>query len=585
MLGRLLDRRSLQFIAYFLQAYPSRTALMIGLLVVAGLAEGVGLATLLPLVELASEGGGAEGSALTRTVVGHLARLGLPATLPVLLGLIVVAIAVKGLFLWLAMKQVGYTIAQIATDLRLRLIRALTEAQWAHFISQPAGFFANAISTEAHRASAAYREACSLLAGIIQSLIYLTVIVLLSWRAALLMLVFGIVVATALRRFVRMARAAGNQQTSLMKSLVARLTQLIPGLKPIKAMAREQHILPLLEREAQGFHRAQERMILAIEAVHSFREPIIVGVIAAGLYVVVTFMDVGFSAVLVLAVVFYRTMTTFGNLQSQYQRMTVGESALWSLRETVEGVENARELSFGRTPPQTLEFGMRFENLSFRYSEHTDWILRDVTIVFPARQLTVLTGPSGAGKTTIVDLLIGLLRPSRGTVYVDKTALSELDVRLWRRQIGYVPQEVLLFHDSILENVTLGDPSISKKEVRDALERAGAWDFVSRLPRGLDQPAGERGTKLSGGQRQRISIARALVHKPTLLILDEPTTALDPETERAICSTLKRLTSGLSIVAISHQEAFRSIADVVYMISEGTAIRLEPQATKASPLL
>jgi ATP-binding cassette subfamily C protein len=135
--------------------------------------------------------------------------------------------------------------------------------------------------------------------------------------------------------------------------------------------------------------------------------------------------------------------------------------------------------------------------------------------------------------------------------------------------IGYVPQEIFLFHETVFQNISLGDKTITDKDVEGALLAAGALDFVSKLPSGMHTIIGERGAKLSGGQRQRIAIARALVHKPKLLILDEATTALDPRTEAEICDTLQQLCGQTTIIAISHQPAIAEVADVVYKIKNG----------------
>ena len=141
--------------------------------------------------------------------------------------------------------------------------------------------------------------------------------------------------------------------------------------------------------------------------------------------------------------------------------------------------------------------------------------------------------------------------------------------------IGYVPQETFLFHDTVMANVTLGEPGIARADVETALRRAEAWAFVAALPDGMDTVVGERGARLSGGQRQRVAIARALVRDPALLILDEATTALDPETEAGIVATVRRLTGRLTVLSISHQPAMQDAASVVYQLDEGAAVRLE----------
>ena len=171
---------------------------------------------------------------------------------------------------------------------------------------------------------------------------------------------------------------------------------------------------------------------------------------------------------------------------------------------------------------------------------------------------------------------MALSLPDDGVVRVDGVPLETIDVGAWRRMIGYVPQEIVLLHDSVRVNVTFGDRGIPDEEVERALRAAGVWEVVQAMPGGLDASVGERGSKLSGGERARIGLARALAGHPRLLILDEATAALDPETEAKVLETLRDLRGEVTILAISHQPALREVADRVYRIEAGRAERLEP---------
>jgi ATP-binding cassette subfamily C protein len=253
----------------------------------------------------------------------------------------------------------------------------------------------------------------------------------------------------------------------------------------------------------------------------------------------------------------------------------VCESAYWSLRGTIDEAVAQKESSAGSAPPR-LERAIRFEDVHFDYDDRP--VLRGLSLEIPVGSFTTLIGHSGAGKTTIVDLLIGLLRPNDGRILVDDVPLATVDVVAWRHALGYVPQENLLLHDSVLLNVTLGDPALGPADVERALRAAGAWDFVARLPEGIESSVGERGSLLSGGQRQRILIARALVRRPQLLILDEATSALDPTTAAALAETLRALRGEVTILAISHQPDLVGAADRVYQLEKGRAIE-----TSAAP--
>jgi ATP-binding cassette subfamily C protein len=253
-------------------------------------------------------------------------------------------------------------------------------------------------------------------------------------------------------------------------------------------------------------------------------------------------------------------------IQQRYASMVIGEAAFWSLMDLIERSEAAEERRSGDLPAPPLQDSLVLQNLSFSYGETE--VLRNVELQVPAGSFVAMEGMSGAGKTTLVDLIIGLYRPTDGKVLVDGVDLQDVDIRAWRSQIGYVPQDLLLFHDSILQNVRLGNESITREAVQAALESAGAWEFVKALPDGMDWTVGERGSMLSGGQRQRIAIARALVEEPSLLILDEATTALDPKTEAGICAALAGLKGRVTVLAISHQSAMQEVADLVLRVEE-----------------
>ncbi|MFB8830995.1 ATP-binding cassette domain-containing protein [Azotobacter sp. CWF10] len=252
--------------------------------------------------------------------------------------------------------------------------------------------------------------------------------------------------------------------------------------------------------------------------------------------------------------------------------MAAQESAYWALREAIDTALADAEPGGGKRVP-SLQDEIVFERVSFGYGERP--ILDAVDLTIPVGTFTSLVGPSGAGKTTLLDLLCVLLTPQSGRIRIDGVPLGELDRRRWRRLIGYVPQETLLLHDSILANVTLGDPALTAADAERALRQAGAWEFVERTAHGLQTIVGERGGKLSGGQRQRIVIARALAHRPRLLILDEATSALDPEAEEAICRTMKQLTPEITVIAVSHRPALINVADQVWRLQEGRLVRIK----------
>jgi ATP-binding cassette subfamily C protein len=408
---------------------------------------------------------------------------------------------------------------------------------------------------------------------ICEALVYTVVALLISWKATLVALAVGLIIAYLLKRLIRKAWRAGTRQTELLKSLIAHLTDTLISIKPLKAMARESRADALLAKNTNRLNRALQKQVLSKEGLKAVQEPLFVAFLAIGLYVVSAFLRFPLATVMVLVFLLSRIVKRVNKIQQEYQEMVVLESAYWSLKDTIREAEGAREPDLGSEDP-SLDHAIRLDRVSFAYGE--EWVLRDASLSFPSGLLTAIVGSSGIGKTTIADLLIGLIRPQQGEVLIDDLPLAKVDLKKWRKMIGYVPQETLLLHDSVLVNVTLGDPDLSVADAERALRAAEAWEFVAEMGQGIYSTVGERGSMLSGGQRQRIAIARALVHRPKLLILDEPTSALDPESEAAICETLGQLRGGgITILAISHQPTIMNVADRAYQLQDGKAFLVQ----------
>lgn len=577
----------MRLILTFARMYPRQSLITLGCLLLAAVAEGLGLSTLLPLLGLATtHPGGAEGalskgsSPLSQTIGNVLTSLGLELTIGTLLVVIVVAMFLKAGLVLVAQKRVGYTVAKVATDLRLALLRAVLSARWGYYVRQPVGGFANAFATEANRASHGYLHGATIVAQVLETCLYMGIAATVSWQVTLSAAAVGLGIVGGLGGLVRMTRRAGKRQTSLLKTLLARLTDVLYAVKPLKAMAREGLIGHLLEKETRQLNRALRRDVFSKEALKATQEPLVVAALAGGLYVALTYWALPLNSLILMALLFGRALSSLNKVQKQYQQMAACDSAFWSLRETIARAEAEREeLSTGSRP--SLQREISLQEVTLAYGEHV--VLRNVSLHIPVGQITAIIGPSGAGKTSIADVIVGLVRPQSGDAWLDDVPLQNIDIRAWRRAVGYMPQDTFLLHESIFVNITLGDKTLTEADVEAALRAAEAWDFIAPLPQGMHTPVGERGARFSGGQRQRIAIARALIHKPQLLILDEATAALDPLSEAAICETVRKLRGAMTILVISHQPALLKVADHVYRLenSNVTAVERQPQDLSA----
>jgi ABC-type multidrug transport system fused ATPase/permease subunit len=225
--------------------------------------------------------------------------------------------------------------------------------------------------------------------------------------------------------------------------------------------------------------------------------------------------------------------------------------------------------------PLTLETALELSNVSFAYAQAERPTLRGVDLVIPARTTVGIVGGTGAGKTTLVDLILGLLTPDAGVIRVDGRPVTPENLRAWQKTLGYVPQTIYLTDDTIAANIAFGVPKdeIDMAAVERAARVAALHDFVlSDLPLGYETFVGERGVRLSGGQRQRIGIARALYRDPTLLILDEATSALDNITERVVMEAVQRIRSDKTIILIAHRLSTVKSCDTIFLMDRGSLL-------------
>ena len=564
----------LQILEMFFRAKNTNPWTVLICLLFAGVAGGIGLASLLPLLTVAMDIGKENPSFVSQAVTDGLSFIGLRPELPQLLSLVVLAVAVKSLLNFVAMRHAGYASVTVAMGFRTDIIKQLMNVQWRYFTEQPLGRLANTVSLDAYRSGQTYVMAASLVSNAIQMLIYITLAFVVSWKLALIALMIGGSIGLSLHFLVQMARKAGFRETQYTRELLTFLTDALNSMKPLKAMSRQAHFSELFDKKIRAVSKALRRQVVSREARRSAEEILTVLCLGMTFYILIEVSSYQISEVLVMGVLLYQTTRNIGKIQDSFQKAVVLESPFRSVQDLISQTREANEKVTGHQIP-TLDKGCRFESVNFSFKNNA--VLTDVSMEIPAGQITVLSGPSGGGKTTISDLLVGLYTPDQGRIFVDDLSLENLDLHAWRRMIGYVPQELILFHDTIFANVTLGARQVDDADVRSALELAEAWEFVSTLEKGMMSEVGEKGAKLSGGQRQRIALARALVTKPKLLVLDEVTSALDPETERDICSGIRRLSDGITILAITHRPAFLEIADKIYKVENG---QVEDKATK-----
>jgi ATP-binding cassette subfamily C protein len=561
-----------------LRLAPRRTAGILVLLVAVGLTEGVGVLLLVPLLGLVGldVGAGALGG-LERAVAALFGTLGLEITL---VGVLVTYALVVGLRLVLARwRDVATARLQAETTARLQtdLFSTLVRTRWSELSNMRGPSFVHALTQEAARIGWALHELMLLASQIALTTVYGLLALHLAPSVVLLAFACGCTLVLALRGMHRRTKEAGEGISREASAFQGVVNEFLGGAKTIRAHGRGDSTSQTFADLARRLSALQVDVQKSSADARAVFEMGVVLLLCAVVYVSLELLATPTATLLLVLFLFARMLRLVGSIQ-QYAQSLISNLPAWATlgqlqaaceaaREDVSVAEEARS----HEAPVTLEHDLRLEGVSFRYPGGKA-ALSGVDIAIPAGQTTALVGPSGGGKTTVADLAAGLLEPEAGRVLIDGRPLDAALRCTWRDSIGYVTQEPFLFRDTIAANLRWARPDANPDELREALELADAWEFVSALPEGLDTRLGDRGQTLSGGQRQRLSLARSLLRKPALLLLDEATSNLDAESERRILAAIDALHGRTTILIVAHRLSTARGADTIHVLEAGRVV-------------
>jgi ATP-binding cassette subfamily C protein len=561
----------------FYRDYRLRVLAVVGLQVIAAFADNIGILALFPVIQSLVSGSGSSGW-IGQFLESIVTTLGLPADIRGYLLLVSAAIVIRAATSYITQRFANHLVLDVINSIRSKLLRALVALRWPRFAQIKSGDVVGLQVTEIERFRPGLSAVLGVMTASVQALIYLAASLLVSVQLTLLALVLGALKVGILRPIRRGTIRLGAAYSTNIRAMTVSLLEGLHSIKPIRAMGADGSLQVRLSQDVKQNYKAVDdlhRNSVLFTVTDDFLTSAILVVV---LFVCAVLLSVDLAQLAVIGLLMGRILVQVGQIQKGQQTINLTASVAEAIHTTLDDYRRDAEPRQGAREIR-LRRELRFENVSLGYDGRAVITVADLSIA--AGALCAFAGASGGGKTTLVDAVLGLVTPTSGRVLVDGVDLADADLFAWRRHIGYVPQELVLFNDSVRANIVFGRDGLTDDDVRRALKDAEALDFVEAMPQGLDTPVGERGTALSGGQRQRLALARALVHSPDLLVLDEATTALDPATEAEICRTLRRLAGQRTILAISHQPRIAEIADLVIEVADGSARIVSAEPAKA----
>jgi ABC-type multidrug transport system fused ATPase/permease subunit len=437
--------------------------------------------------------------------------------------------------------------------------------------STPVGDLVNVMTIEINKAISGIMVPMSLIAYLTTLFTYIVLLALLSLEMTLLSVVVLLIASGIVNIWIKVSKNIGRKlvgaNTTMSEFLVGRLQS--PRLVRLSgteaAEKKEFHQLTRVQRKYSVFGA------ILLAKTNVVMEPIVIGSSLILLYISYTALNLQIEIIGIYLVILLRLLPTVKGVLSMWQKVQSNLGSIEVIEDRLKTMQDFIELDTGQVLLYQLKKSINISNVYYRYQANEPDVLKNIKIKFKAGEMVALVGPSGSGKSTLIDLLPRLREPSKGVIKIDGIDVQSYTLKTLRNAMAYVPQSPQIFNGKVKDHILYGKVDASKEEVKEAAQLAGAKDFINQLPQGFDTVLGEDAVRLSGGQRQRLDLARALVSKSSILILDEPTSNLDAESEEKFNKALSRIRSNTdtTIIIVTHRLSSISGADKIIVLNQG----------------
>lgn len=530
------------------------------------LTGGISIVMLVPMLGLLDVSTGAV-SAL-KLFTAPLQRLSPTVQIVVIIGLYFVLIALKAFLGWLLKIKQNNFLEEYSLNLRQELYHTVSVADWEQLAAEKQTDTIDLFTAQCSQVSQGVAMIIALISSVVTGFVSLGIALWLSLPVTVLVLVFGCSFALIFRRLMKESKEYGDEMIGISRAMYSELYSQLRSVKEVRSYGVQKEHARFFGGISRSYKEAKMKYMRRQAFPSALYSVAAAGMIAVIFLICLLVFNMDTARLMVLVYVFTRLWPVFSGFINKITTIQTTIPAYEKLMEALQTL-SAQEPEYVQSAPLMFEKEIEFKNVCFTYRGSEEPILNNVNFTLKKGSVTALMGRSGAGKTTIADLLLGFLQPTSGEILIDGVKLTGENLPGWRHNLGYIPQEPLILNATVRENLQRFHPTATQTEMEDALKKAYIWDVVNNLPQGIDTVLGDGGIRLSGGERQRIVLARVLLGNPRLIVMDEATSAMDYESEMAVRKAIGDLNEQVTILIIAHRLATVRTAKYGMVLEKG----------------
>ena len=534
--------------------------------IVVSLTGGISIVMLVPMLGLLDISEGAA-SAL-KMFTGALHSWPYEAQVVLLIAAYFLLIVIKAALGRLLSIRESHFLEDYSYNLRDQLYHAVSTAKWEQLAASRQTDTINLFTSQCSQVSYGVAEIIHLLTSVVSTVVSLCIAVWLSLPVTVFVIICGGAFALVFRKLTKASKTYGDEMIRINRAMYQELFSQLKSVKEVRTYGVQRQHEAFFGDISRSFRDAKLKYV-RLRAFPSMLYSIAAaGMIGAIFLVCVLGFRMDTARLIVMVYVFMRLWPVFSGFIGRINSILTSVPAHEKLSEAFRTL-NAEETGDADCGPIPFEHSIEFRDVSFAYKDSGEDVLKGVSFRLEKGSTTALVGRSGAGKSTIADLLLGFLTPTKGEILIDGVPLTAENLPGWRKGMGYIPQEPQILNATVRENLKRFHPGADEADMVEALKKAQAWPIIEGLPNGLDTNLGDEGVRLSGGERQRIVLARVLLGRPRLIVMDEATSAMDYESETAVRTAIRNLDDRVTILIIAHRLATVRTAKYAMVLENG----------------